>query len=466
MKVMKQQRSELMSNQLKLKKRLFSAYIVLSLITIGFIGLMVFESVLDQSIINKAQANTIIVDKGGGGDYEKIQQAVDNANPGDTILIKAASYNEKVLVNKTLTLKSYSKVRPSIHPFSPYYGLTIKANWVNVTNITFQSSGPSNIGGISLSNSDNCKIENCWFSHTLERAVYMVNSDNNILRNLSTSSNSEEGILLRNSHSNILENITSTDNRYTTVLSLVDSNSNLITNSTFSKHYLRGIELENSNSNLIRNCTINNNTLKGIFLYSSNSNKIINNSIEGNLGTAVYIDSCKSTTILNNSLEPYGIYIEKAPPDQWNTHVIDTNNTVSGKPVYYFKNESNITVPDGGSQVIIGNCQNVLIENQNYSDVSAGILIGHSLNIKIKNCTLNSNLHEGILLHNSTKNKITDTICDDNSAEGIIISYSDSNIIRNNSVLNNKWGIDIEESNENDFINNTCKNNTEYGNCY
>ncbi|MCD6411688.1 MAG: hypothetical protein J7L20_04595, partial [Thermoplasmata archaeon] len=61
-----------------------------------FIPTMLFIFVLAFSL--QAGAKDIIVDPTGAGDYTTIQDAIDHANPGDTIWVRNGSYNEQLHV--------------------------------------------------------------------------------------------------------------------------------------------------------------------------------------------------------------------------------------------------------------------------------------------------------------------------------------------------------------------------------
>jgi surface glycoprotein (TIGR04207 family)/PGF-CTERM protein len=63
-----------------------------------------------------AAADTIVVDDDGTGDYTSIQTAIDDANAGDTIEVKAGTYDEDVTVNK----KNLNLVGPNAG--TPGYG--------------------------------------------------------------------------------------------------------------------------------------------------------------------------------------------------------------------------------------------------------------------------------------------------------------------------------------------------------
>ncbi|MFQ6060082.1 MAG: nitrous oxide reductase family maturation protein NosD [Thermoplasmata archaeon] len=51
------------------------------------------------------KGDIITVDDDGPADFKTIQEAIDAANPGDTIFVYAGTYPEHVIVNKTVTLK-------------------------------------------------------------------------------------------------------------------------------------------------------------------------------------------------------------------------------------------------------------------------------------------------------------------------------------------------------------------------
>lgn len=56
--------------------------------------------------IGAGAAATLTVDDSGGADYMRIQDAINNASTGDTILVYSGTYYENVNVTKQLTIRS------------------------------------------------------------------------------------------------------------------------------------------------------------------------------------------------------------------------------------------------------------------------------------------------------------------------------------------------------------------------
>ena len=130
---------------------------------------------------------------------------------------------------------------------------------------------------------------------------------------------------------------------------------------------------------------------------------------------------------------------------------------------------------------ILANCSNIIVENQNCSDGSIGIILGFSNNITVRNNTFYGNNYLALKLSNSNLNNIINNtfmfnaggiyLWDGSNSNNIInntfhdiinseISLWDSN---RNSLINNKcmgrWGgIILRNSSFSTIINNTCKN--------
>jgi len=59
------------------------------------------------------------------------------------------------------------------------------------------------------------------------------------------------------------------------------------------------------------------------------------------------------------------------------------NNFVNDKPLYYFNNAKNLTVPEDAGQVIVVCSENVSINNIDASDCSMGLIVAHCKNVNV-----------------------------------------------------------------------------------
>jgi len=228
-----------------------------------------------------------------------------------------------------------------------------------------------------------------------------------------------------------------------------------ISNNTVSNNYI-GIELYGSSSNTLTANTVSNNCY-GIYVYDSSNTTLTANTASNNTeGTILWYSN--STTIRNNTMVGDGIVILGKRLQHWNTHSIDTSNTVNGKPVYYWKDQVGGTVPLGGGQVILANCTNVVVENQNVSDGSVGISLGFSSGNTIANNTASNN-HEGIYLQYSSSNTLTGNTASNNYCGFYLYSSSNNNTLTCNTASNNTEGISLDWVNNCTITNNTARAN-------
>jgi len=270
----------------------------------------------------------------------------------------------------------------------------------------------------------------------------------------------DSGIMLYNVQNSTIANNTALNNRDGIMLPYSDNNT--IVNNNVSSNDWRGVFLFSSSNNAITNNTASSNNWEGIYQSSSSNNTINNNTISSNNGYGIYISSSSSNTIVFNKMLDNGIGIFGDMLEHWNTHIIDTTNTVNGKPVHYWKNQNGGTVPLGAGQVILANSTNVVVENQNVSDGAFGIELGFSSNNTIDNNTVSSNYGAGIVLYYSNNNTIINNNAS-NNWDGLFLFTSSSNTITNNNASNNRVGIFLSYASGNIITNNTASSNNDYG---
>jgi parallel beta-helix repeat protein len=139
-------------------------------------------------------------------------------------------------------------------------------------------------------------------------------------------------------------------------------------------------------------------------------------------------------------------------------HEIEESNTVNGKPVYYWKDIKCERIPEGAGQVMLVNCKDVLVENQELNNVSDGIDIVFSSNITIRNNTCSNSRSIGVYISHSSNSSISNNDCS-NSWAGIYLDDSNYSSMSNNNCSNNCAGICLDDSTNNSISSNDCSKN-------
>jgi parallel beta-helix repeat protein len=369
----------------KLMRGLLSIYIMISLVGIGFIGLLIFSGMVNTP---GAEAATLIVDANGNGDYLTIHEAVENASIGDTVRVWAGYYNENIGIYSSVNLIGNGSANTTIDGFNIWWLSTITIGTSDV-----------NISGFNIINSKNIGVE--------------VYSSSNV-----------------NIHNNTIK-----QNGY-------------------------GIYIWDSNNITVANNHIKNNSYGGILIESSYWNRIINNNITKNK-IGVYLGWSLNQIISNNTMFKNGFFISGWDPNYWSSHIIDTKNSANGKPIYYWKNRNSGTVPSGAGQVILAKCTNIVVQNQNCSNCTNGILIGHCSDLLIDKNIFMINDYYGITVEGSNNLTISNNKCEGNHESGIRIQESVYINIHNNTFNYNDFqGIWFSwDCSKNIIKNNTCNYN-------
>ncbi len=240
-----------------------------------------------------AGAAVITVDSDGGEDYSSIQEAINDAQNGDTILVNPGIYQENVKVNKEVSIISNTASEEDnnrAHVLGEVPGNIFYVNSNNVIITGFYISGSSSSensykAGIYLEGVENCSL-----------------IDNALLLN-------DVGIALNDSQCNYINN-NLVGIGYTGII-LVNSGENELSDNWLGVND-EGILLKNSVNNNIKNNNVIANGI-GIYLGISERNKLTSNLISRN-DYGIIGAKAENNTIINNSLRlnEIGIYLNES----------------------------------------------------------------------------------------------------------------------------------------------------------
>ncbi|MFO7990740.1 MAG: NosD domain-containing protein [Thermoplasmata archaeon] len=353
---------------------------------------------------------------------DSIQDAIDNATAGDTIYVWNGTYNEKLIINKTISLVGNHSASTIIQGNGTGDVVYVDSvNWFNMTGFTITNSGiDSSDYGLNLYHSDYCRIENNVFDNN-ENHMRLYSADYNTIAYNSFTSAGYRGIwlLAGSDHNSIDNNIF--ENFYTGI-AITSSQYNTMSNNSFSLGSNGIYHYSGANNNLIINNTFTTFNFDGIHFWSGTGNQIIDNQMSKcdngiYLRSPAYHNHVEGNTLFNN------------------THGLSLNN-------------------DDGHSVIINN-------NISFNDYGIYVLGSH--NNTIEENEIWNNTDSGIYIENSPDNLINGNNIWNNS-DGIYIQLNaDNNVLTDNGFSHNSNGTRIKSSYGNTISGNTLFDNDDYG---
>jgi parallel beta-helix repeat protein len=428
-------------------------------ITILFLGVGIQPAIaiMQNYSIQIFNGNTLYVGGTGEGNYTKIQDAINDANNGDTIFVfdDNSPYKGYIHVDKSVNIIGENKYTTVVY-HNDYYCFSFDVDRINISGFTMENTNHCDYGirvretnnhsiseniliglenGIALSDSENNSILNNvimdgWSGIDVDRSFNNEIGNNQFLDNEcgikfrvyskyntifdnifenngiavwdysypnifnGNSFNDKPLIYLENKHDKIFDGITAGQVVLINCVNITIQNL-VITNSTY------GIELINSDNCLVINNTIESNKYTGILLIEdSDSNSIINNNVNLNLYCGISI---------------YGDYIEKS----------EDNDII-------------------GNNVISNGVNGIYILESTFNNISENIVINNGF------YPYYTTVKAGIkLLIRADYNKISKNIVQDNYY-GISLWYCSDNQLLNNLIRNSsKYGVNIDESKRN-----------------
>jgi len=244
-----------------------------------------------------------------------------------------------------------------------------------------------------------------------------------------------------------------------------------------------------------RNITLSGNTITdsgdGVTFTLTSNSRVLGNTIANNTYGITLVQSSHNTfrdNQLTNNTYSFWVTFEIWLEMRHYINDIDTSNTINGKPIIYWVNEQDRTVPSDAAYVALVNCKNITVRNLVLTNNSPGItLVATSNSLITRNHITNSyygimlygayeqcvgniiignnitaNIYDGINSWSSENTLITGNIISNNQANGIYFCDSRGAIISKNTITANKEnGISLvgENSSGNAIAGNHIENN-------
>ncbi len=266
--------------------------------------------------------NWLYVGGDGPGNYSKIQEAINDSSPGDTIYVYHGTYYEHIIINKTLHLMGEDRNITIIDGIE-YYIATVQivtegvTDGVIINGFTIRNGGR----GLSISNNDAPdKIRNI--------SVF----DNLITLN-------DEGLIINGCVNSTITNNIIKNNKYQGIYILRAENISYTRN--IIKNNYHGITCSESNSQRIEMNIIEDNDI-GILLFTGENNCYIRNIIRNNsvgiqnegvhLSEAPDLQRIEQNTIENNDKGiEYQLYSQnRVLSNNFISNGIDLSITIAG----------------------------------------------------------------------------------------------------------------------------------------
>jgi parallel beta-helix repeat protein len=245
----------------------------------------------------------------------------------------------------------------------------------------------------------------------------------------------------------IVQNLTLTNNGHGVIVASVTNS--IITKNNIAKNYY-GIWLDYSSNNTVSGNNVINNYY-GIYIYGSSDNTLSGNNITANIYDGIGLYGSSDNTVSGNSFFSNGLFVWVS----YGNFVVD--NLVSSKPLVYLEGVSDHVVDNAG-QVILLNCNNILVESLNLSNATVGVEIYETTHAKIVNNNITANNEDGVFLYESSDSTISGNNITTNGC-GIYLYGSSNTVSGNNITANNSYGIYLYGSSNTVDANNITNNN-------
>jgi len=250
---------------------------------VSVVAICLLGSILAVSV-NGAALNV-----GSGSQYKSITEAINAAQPGDTISISSGTYSENVVVTKPITIKAASPGSTVVTAADPSKDVfLVQGQNIHIEGLTI--TGATGASGVHVDHSSACFVTGIS-AHGNVRAVYLDGATNCEVSSSNLADNGYGVYCDYASNNAISSNVATGEQGHGNTLGdgiyMFYSDDNTVTHNNLSANHVFGISLFHSSSNTITNNSILKNEDIGVRLRESNNNTLTFNAISGNVNMGI-----------------------------------------------------------------------------------------------------------------------------------------------------------------------------------
>ncbi|UCC93053.1 MAG: right-handed parallel beta-helix repeat-containing protein [Thermoplasmata archaeon] len=251
-----------------------------------------------------AEGATIVVPD----DYSTIQDAIDNANAGDTIRVHAGTYSENLVIDTQVEIVGNGTQETFVQTSVPT-AVDVNADGTVLSKLNITGGGTS---GIYIKG-ENCTVEDVNVSG-YSRGLRTNGAHWLYIGNSSFTSNTDFGMIIHLSNNVTIHGCTIDDTPGEDGIRVNSDISNVtITNCTINSSGLWGIEFLGPNQDVvIANCVITNSSFDGVFADSMTRLEFRDNTVMYSIDLALFVFFGIDINIIDNTIvsNGWGFYLD------------------------------------------------------------------------------------------------------------------------------------------------------------
>jgi parallel beta-helix repeat protein len=226
------------------------------------------------------------------GDYSTIEEAIDNAVDGDTIIIESGTYkedmayNEAIAIHKKLTIRGEQSDSTIIDASDKNWGIFVYAEDVNISNITVFNATISGITPWKASIILNCISYSCGTNGIQLSGTNTYYTKSDVLIDNCTTYGNEKGIKVIDSNNVTIKSCATHDNDIGIEVSY--SEGVIIEDCEIYSSEADGVSLSTTSDIVIWNCEFYENGDEGLYIGDSKEVDVLDCVAYNNTGEGIY----------------------------------------------------------------------------------------------------------------------------------------------------------------------------------